>query len=261
MKFDKYVPSCTHTKATKVVSTISMISLLCGAASAQNLLINGGFEANNFGIGRSTTTNQSNVTGWSTTSADSLIEVWGTGFRQVLAADGTSPATDGGDYFAEINARGNATLFQDVLFTESGLIDYTFLHRGRGSNDAGNETPLIRRDDTLLFFITDLGADLTSDADDLIIFSRQVTTDNIDDAGEFNGFVQYSGIDVATATAGNTYRFGYQSVSTGSGNAAIGNFIDSAGFGITGVGAVPEPSSSLMVMLGAMVGLVGYRRR
>ena len=236
-----------------------MITLLCGAASAQNLLINGGFEANNLRLAEALP--PTNQTLWLEYDGcrQALIEVWGSGFRQVLAADGTSPATDGGEFFAEINARGNATLFQDVLFTESGLIDYTFLHRGRGSNDAGDEDPLIRRDDTMLFFITDLN-DLNDDTDDVVVFSREVTTDNIDDAGEFNGFVQYSGIDVATATAGETFRFGYQSVSTGSGNAAIGNFIDSAGFGITGV-VVPEPSSSLMVMIGAMVGLVGYRRR
>lgn len=244
-----------------ITSALSAMALLCGVASAQNLLINGDFESDY--TGRPAIGGQqfsTNVPGWQTTASDGKIEIWGDGFRGVNSANGTTTATDGGDYFAEINATQVSTLFQDVTFTEGGLIDYTFLHRGRGYNDPSTVINPDRLNDVMTFSITDLGANGTYDATDTVLFSRTVTTDNINDSNEFNGFALYQGVDIATAIAGGTYRFSYEAVSTGSGLVASGNFIDNAGFGITGV-AIPEPSSTLLVMIGSIAGLVGYRRR
>ncbi|MGJ8633416.1 MAG: PEP-CTERM sorting domain-containing protein [Luteolibacter sp.] len=247
-------------KNKAIVSFVSAMALLCGAASAQNLLINGDFESDYTGqpaIGENGFSTI--VPGWQTTASNGEIEIWGDGFRSVESANGTDDFTDGGDYFGELNATEVSTLFQDVTFTESGLIDYIFLHRGRGYNDPSLITNPDRLDDVMTFSITDLGANGTYDVTDEVLFSLTVTSDNINDSGEYNGFVLYQGVDVAEAVAGSTYRFSYAAIETGSGSNTIGNFIDNAGFGITGV--VPEPSSSLMVMFGAIIGLIGYRRR
>ena len=57
-------------------------------------------------------------------------------------------------------------------------------------------------------------------------------------------------------------RFSYTAVSTASGDATVGNFLDAADFGV-GVGGVPTPDGGMTVaMLGAaLTGLITLRRK
>ena len=229
-----------------------------------NLLVNGGFETQTPVVpaGGNANRGQANVPGWSTTAPNGAIEFWGDGFRGINTANGTvADVTDGESYFAEINATQAATLFQDVQITEVVSVDYRFLHRARGYNDPSDPVnfPLERRDDVMTFRITDLGADGISDASDNVLFERTVTTDNISDPGEFNGWVLYSGEDAITTVADNFYRFSYEAVSSGAGSSTRGNFIDNAAFGV-GVFAVPEPSSAVLSGLAGMMLLIRRKR-
>jgi hypothetical protein len=191
------------------------------------------------------------IPGWLTTALDNTLEVWASGLEGttggiVFAANGTSPLTNGGNYFAELNARQASTLYQDILFTTAGLMDYSFLHRGRTGSD------------TMRFAVINLGLDgVVGGGDDLEEYFRLVTTDNVQDPGEFNGWQHVFGTDIFHSVPGRTYRFEYTAIST-SGTLIQGNFIDNAFFELE-LPAIPEPSSLLMAAFGSL--LLLRRRR
>ncbi|MBP0020716.1 MAG: PEP-CTERM sorting domain-containing protein [Cyanobacteria bacterium SBLK] len=67
----------------------------------------------------------------------------------------------------------------------------------------------------------------------------------------------------AIVTLGNTLRFAYGAVSTGSGNATVGNFLDAVSFGV-GVGEsqpVPEPASLLGLLVFGTLGASSLKRK
>ncbi len=153
------------------------------------------------------------VPGWKTT--DTHFEIWGTGFKEVPAHEGTQ--------FVELNAYIDGTLYQDSTGIEAGsLLEFTFAHRGRNG------------DDTMKLTITDLGADnAIGGGDDTVLFTKQYTTGN--DAWA----VYNSTTEEQIKALGNTVRFGYGAVSTATGELGEGNLLDAADFGI-GVVSIPR---------------------
>ncbi|RYY00259.1 hypothetical protein EON78_01655, partial [bacterium] len=86
---------------------------------------NGGFEEPT--ISGSTQTSETSIPYWKTTSTDNLIEVWRSGFNDVIPNTGLQ--------FAEINATQNAALYQDVITIPGTTVYIHLAHRGRNGVD------------------------------------------------------------------------------------------------------------------------------
>lgn len=192
------------------------------------------------GLNRFRFLNESDVAGWQTT--DSKIEIWGDGFQGVSAGDG--------EYFAEINAHRSGSIFQEVSDIEAGqTLGFSFMHRARVGTDV------------MELSITDLGLDnIFGTADDTVLFDKDysATTEN----WVFNS----SEGEDKILTLGNNLRFAYSAVSTGSGRASVGNFLDAAKFGLASevledAQAVPEPASLFALLGVAAFGAGKLRKR
>jgi hypothetical protein len=202
-------------------------------------LVNGGFELPVVTAGQSKIFDAAVVPGWKTTDTfnstlfpNGPIEIWTSGAN-------SGPAAYEGNQYAEINAYQDAALYQEVTGISAGsLIGYEFAHRARVGTDVMRLT------------ITDLGIDgIFGGTDDTVLY-----TNTYSDTTAAWGF--YSSGNVAAAL-GNTIRFSYGAVSTGSGSPSIGNFLDIAAFGV-GVGTVKVPGP--LPILGVGVGF-GFCRR
>ena len=208
----------------------SALVALGTATSANAGLLNSGFEYGQPTGSYSFYNDASMVRGggWYTTESDHKIEVWGSGFTGVSAYQGLN--------FVELNANAVGTLYQTTNGIQTGnVVDYHFAHRGRQGND------------TMQLDITDLTTGTT-------LFSHQYT-DGIYVWGFYSGtFTVGSGI-----AATDTVKFAYISVSSAGGDPTIGNFLDSADFGV-GVNSVPEPISLAIFSVG-LTGLIVARRR
>jgi hypothetical protein len=203
--------------------------------NAAATLINGGFEDPDLGSAATfALLAPASVPGWNTT--DTRIEIWANGFGGVTSFEGTQ--------HAEINAFINGTLFQDVAGIGSGsLIGFEFAHRARSGTDVMRLT------------ITDLGpGGSLGGGDDTTLFTDLFSADT--SAWVFHS----SGAGDVLAAVGNTVRFAYTAVSTGSGSPSVGNFLDAADFGVGVGGTVPEPTSLLLLGLG-LAGLGFARKR
>jgi hypothetical protein len=186
--------------------------------------------------------NESDVPGWQTT--DSHIEIWESGFLGVEAADG--------DYFAEINAHNFGSLFQEVSDISAGQqMGFSFFHRARQGTDVMN------------LAITDLGVDnVFGTLDDTVLFTKDYSATT--EAWVLNT----SENEDAIMTLGNTMRFAYTAVSTGSGNKSVGNFLDVANFGLASEITpdsdpqdVPEPVSALAILAIGAISVGGTLRK
>ena len=136
----------------------------------------------------------SNVGGWSTTHLDHRIEIWQSGFNLVGSYNGSQ--------HAEINANGDAALYQDVATAPGQTMVWSFAHRGRSGPDT-----------------IDLNI---GPADGLLTTVQTITTDQ-------NEWIVYSGEYIVPAGQDIT-RFEYRAVSTASGNNTVGNFLDNIQF-------------------------------
>jgi hypothetical protein len=154
-------------------------------------LQNGGFEqpvlpAKTYRFVPSTT---SGLT-WQNT-AESVVEVWSTGFGGVPAPEGNQ--------FAELNANKAGTLYQDLSTTPGTTMRWHLKHRGRSGTD------------TMRVLVGKPTGTLTQSGPNLV-------TPN-------TAWVQYTG--AYTIPAGQTVtRFAFQAVSAGS----YGNFLDDVVF-------------------------------
>jgi hypothetical protein len=103
------------------------------AEIGENVLVNPGFEApvvppTCHESGLFCQFPAAEVMGWTTNSAEQVIEIWLDGHQSVDAPEGTQ--------FGELDARSRDTLTQDVALTPSQLMYWSILHRGRTGIDS-----------------------------------------------------------------------------------------------------------------------------
>jgi hypothetical protein len=155
-----------------------------------NFICNGDFELGYTGntIGM---IQDSSVPCWHTTASDGYFEFWKSGNYSVPAYSG--------NYFIELNAYMQATVYQDFNITPGKNIIISFAHRGRQGVDVmGVE-------------IGPVGGPYTS-------------LGNFSDGNTSWG---YYTINYTIPTGlGNNYRIRFVSISAAGGNPAIGNFLD-----------------------------------
>ena len=100
-----------------------------------NQLENGSFETNTGGY-FSDTNPESNVSPWKTTATNKCIEVLnksdnGTLNGYYMSSKDTNHAAAQGNNWAELNAKGNGALYQDVLTVPGETMSWRFNHRAR----------------------------------------------------------------------------------------------------------------------------------
>lgn len=141
---------------------------------------------------------ESSVPGWLTTATDGQIELW-----RSPGNPRAYPAGQGSQ-FAELNANQASMLYQDVATTPGQTLYWSLKHRGRQGND------------TMRVMIGVPGGTLTNVSGSI--------TDGTAAWGTHSGSY--------TVPAGQTLtRFGFQAVSTSTGNATVGNLLDDITFG------------------------------
>ena len=92
-----------------------------------DIFVNGSFEIPAIGVSFFSFVPSTNVTGWAN-SAESVIELWGTGYNGVPSAHGNQ--------FAELNANKPGTLYQTFCLNGAGgTINWSIKHRGRAGVD------------------------------------------------------------------------------------------------------------------------------
>jgi hypothetical protein len=175
----------------------------------------GGFETPVVPANTFTLFPAASVPPWQTTDSAGEIEIWGTGFGGVPAAEGNA--------FAELNANSAGTLYQDVVSTPGATMTWTLQHRGRGGDDV---MQVLIGDANVADVNGNTGWDYTSP--DL--------TDGVSAWGTHTAtFVVPAG---QTCT-----RFAFRAVSTGSGSPSVGNFLDAVDFSISiPPGPTPTPT-------------------
>ena len=181
-------------------------------------LQNGGFEVPPVSADTFTLFPQAQVPPWQTTDEEGEIEIWGTGFNGVPAAQGNA--------FAELNANTPGTLYQDIVTNPGDTLTWTLQHRGRG----GDDSMQVLIGDALVANVggTD-GWNYTSA--DLVDGTTAWGTHSAD-------YVVPAG-QVCT-------RFAFRAVSTGSGSPSVGNFLDEVSFSVSSPAptAAPGPTAT-----------------
>ncbi|MCF8319980.1 MAG: gliding motility-associated C-terminal domain-containing protein [Flavobacterium sp.] len=181
----------------------------------QNNFCNSDFESNlNIPLGNMLLVNQNNFQCWRTTATDGIIEVWTNGTENTNAYSGTQ--------FIELNANQVSTLFQNISVIPGSSVNVSFAHRGRFSGT-----------DVMRVEIGPFGGpyvslgNFTATPSAWVFNSVNYTFPN-------NGVTNY------------TIRF--VSVSSGSGNLTVGNFIDAVS--ITGLGCSSSPVTGNVLITG-----------
>jgi len=78
--------------------------------------------------GTYSTMDASLLVGWKTTATDNKIEIWGTGYKGVPAAEGVQ--------FAELNANYSSRLYQTINLKNGETLSWEYYHRGRAAVDS-----------------------------------------------------------------------------------------------------------------------------
>ncbi len=165
---------------------------------------NGGFENPVIAGTTFQLVNETSVPGWETDATDNLIEIWKSGFN-----GGSGPGVPAyeGSQFAEINANQNAALFQNFTPTAGSNVTISFAHRGRAGVDV------------MRVIATDLGADgVVGGGDDTVLLNELFSDGNT----AWGAYTR----QLTDSATGNIIRFEYRAVSTASGSASVGNFVD-----------------------------------
>ena len=184
------------------------------ALGEQNFLSNGGFES----MGAPPSTNPPNYTqtktveAWQTTATDGLIEIWASGYSSssqgpVHAITQADPFfSNGGQFFAELNATQVSTLYQEVTATKSGFISYSFWGRGRNATD-----------------VMALRIDQNIGGKWVPIYLKEFSNAP-------GVWVNHRGEEIGLVKKGEQLRFNYVSIKGST--QSIGNFLDNAAFGV-----------------------------
>lgn len=239
-------------RAMRGLLSAAAVATACWAPSAaaqvQRSFANPGFEtpvltSSPAGAGCYLLLDESLVPGWTTThpsqtgggsctapaaGSGRLIELWSSNFQGVTARQGNN--------FSELNASASSRLYQNVCLINGESINWRFSHRGRGSATVGDvmdfnvgaSLPVVRVDTT------------SSGAFNTPIVSQGTALVPV--AGG-NGWIDYTGtFNYAGATGTNS--LGFESISTGSGNNTIGNFLDNIQIDLRPFVEFVQPSSS-----------------
>ncbi|NBO46823.1 MAG: DUF11 domain-containing protein, partial [Actinobacteria bacterium] len=158
-------------------------------------LTNAGFESPAIAARSYRIMSEQNVPGWSTTARDKQIELWSSGFGNVIPAEGKQ--------FAELNANMASALFQDVETTPGTAVTWSLAHRGREGVD------------TMRVMI--------GPADGTLKEVARMSNGT-------SAWGRHSGAYVVPAGQTVT-RFAFEAVSTAGGNPTVGNFLDDIAFG------------------------------
>ncbi len=182
----------------------------CGADSAT--LVNGDFETPVITPGGNASLDASLVPPWLTTDSANQIEIWGSGFGGVPAAQGAQ--------FVEINANSAGTLYQDVVTTSGEKMTWSLEHRGR----SGTDTMKVLIGDATT---ADVGSDTGWD-----FFSPDLSDPNTAWGHHTGSYVVPPGQTCS--------RFAFRAVSSAGGDQSFGNFLDAVSFSVA-VPATPRP--------------------
>ena len=236
----------------KWLTTVCLAIMAClpatGVGQVQRNYLNPGFEnptltAANAATGCYKLLSEALVPGWTTTHPvgaqggdctapaspnGPLMEMWRTNFQSVPARAGLN--------FVELNASASSRLYQNVCLLNGDRIVWRFSHRGRGSAtvrdvmdyNIGASSPIVRVGTT------------SSGAFDAPIVTQGTAAAPLSGG---NGWVDYSGLFTYAGASGVT-SMGFESISTGSGNNTVGNFLDNIEIQLTPFAEFVQPSSS-----------------
>ena len=126
--------------------------------------VNASFENLAIGLNKYKIVSADLIDGWSTTASDNKIEVWGSGFLGVNAADG--------DYFIELNANQVASLYQEIETTPGTTLTWSISHRGR----TGEDVATISVGDVVLETMTDGNTEWGTYTGTYVVPEGQTTT-------------------------------------------------------------------------------------
>lgn len=220
--------------ASRAIAAVAVLIGVCvvvdAHAQVQRNYLNPGFEspaltAASPAAGCYKLLSEALVSGWTTThpvGADGgtctapvgpsgpLMEMWRTNFNGVPARSGLN--------FVELNAAASSRMYQNVCVLNNDIIAWRFSHRGRGSAtvrdvmdyNIGASVPIVR-------------VGTTSNGAFNAPIASQGTAGAPLSGG--NGWVDYTGAFTYTGATGVT-SMGFESISAGSGNNTIGNFLD-----------------------------------
>ena len=194
------------------IATPALAAVCDGSGTS---LGDGGFETPPVAPNTFTLFPAASVPPWQTTDSANQIEIWGTGFLGVPAAEGNA--------FAELNANSAGTLYQDVVSTPGATMTWTLMHRGRGGVDV---MQVLIGDANVADVNGVTGWDYLSPplSDDVSAWGTH-TANFLVPAGQ-------------TCT-----RFAFRALSTGSGSPSVGNFLDAVAFSVSiPPGPTPTPA-------------------
>ncbi|TXI51034.1 MAG: DUF11 domain-containing protein [Lysobacter sp.] len=224
----------TPSLAVRGCALAALFAALClaepASAQVQRNYLNPGFEspaltAASAAAGCYKLLSETLVPGWTTThpvGADGgtctapvgpsgpQMEMWRTNFNGVPARSGSN--------FVELNASASSRMYQNVCVLNGDQIAWRFSHRGRGSAaipdvmdyNIGASAPIVR-------------VSTTSNG----TFNPPIASQGTANAPTLggNGWVDYTGSFTYAGATGTT-SMGFESISAGSGNNTIGNFLD-----------------------------------
>lgn len=245
-----------------VLTSAQAQNTIADGVIAQNYIANGGFETPLAPVGPQTNNYtlipESSSNGWFTTGSTQRIELWREPFNGVVTSTGSS-LYEGGYQFAELNSDQRTAIYQDVVLTQNAGVDYFFLHRGRAGLDSMRFSVLSFGSDGVLSSTYNAATgSYTLAGDDALMIDRVVSTDNVQSAGEINGWKAYYGENAFTSVIGQKYRVALGAVSTYGNNPTVGNFVDNIALGYSANDLVPEPSAVVLSLAGLALTL---RRR
>jgi Bacterial Ig domain len=175
-----------------------------------------------------------------------LVEIWANNFNGVAASNGTQ--------FAELNAQSSSALYQDILVFAGEEIPWSASHRGRGSASTADIAEVFISDPNNWTGATFSGTKLYSTkistandgnpqgiSNDSNTIGRKGSSSGSESLS--NGWVKYSDTWVGPSVT-KKYRFAFQSVSTGSGNNTVGNFLDDIQIKLSSVVDLVNPNIS-----------------